>query len=607
MTNPVGKKVLAARDAVTAHEGTEWEELLTWPSDPKRRLKLVEREPWDLSCKDWESRIVAGRSLVPKLPLFEDQAKRAVGIFDGLRLADVPGTPYMAEACGDWFRDLVRALFGSLDPISQQRMIRELFALVAKKNSKTTNGALLMLTALLMNRRPQAPFIFTAPVRDVADIAFDAVAGAIALDKVLLKKLHIRAHLKKIEHRETGADLAIMTFDPATLTGQKCAGVLVDELHVSAKMKHAHSAIRQLRGGMLPFPESFMAFITTQSEETPSGVFKAELTKAREIRDGRRKGAMLPVLYEFPRAMQAKPDVWRNPKNWGMVTPNDGRSITVARLVEEFDVAQSTSEEELRAWASQHLNVEIGLALHSDRWAGADYWERQRRERFTLDQLLGRCDVVDVGIDGGGLDDLLGLAVVGRDKNTHEWLNWVHAWAHPKVLELRKSEAGKFTDFARDGDLTIVETIGDDVAECASLVKRCADSGKLDRIGVDPHGLGGILDALVEAEVPMKTVGQDGKEVDTIVGISQGWKMTGAIKTAERKLAEGMLIHGGQPLMAWCVGNAKVEPRGNAVIITKQAAGTAKIDPLIALLNAVTLMALNPAVPGRAEPQLLFV
>lgn len=98
-------------------------------------------------------------------------------------------------------------------------------------------------------------------------------------------------------------------------------------------------------------------------------------------------------------------------------------------------------------------------------------------------------------------------------------------------------------------------------------------------------GLGGITEALSEAEIPEEKV----------IGISQGWKMTGAIKTAERKLAEGVMVHGAQPLMAWCVGNARVEPRGNAIIITKQASGTAKIDPLLAAFNAVTLMALNPA------------
>jgi hypothetical protein len=35
---------------------------------------------------------------------------------------------------------------------------------------------------------------------------------------------------------------------------------------------------------------------------------------------------------------------------------------------------------------------------------------------------------------------------------------------------------------------------------------------------------------------------------DTIVGILQGWKLTGAIKTAERKLADRTLVHGGQAL-----------------------------------------------------------
>ena len=551
---------------------------------------------WNLSCPDWEARLKAGKSLVPALPLSEHYANQAVRAFNTLRLYDVPGTPHMGEASGEWFRDIVRAIFGSLDQATQQRMIRELFLLVPKKSSKTTNGALLMLTALILNRRPNAPFIMTAPVHDVAELAFAAAAGAIALDPALTKMLHVREHLKRIEHRVTGATLEIMTFDPSVLTGQKCAGVLIDELHVVAKMNKASSAIRQLRGGMLPFPEAFMAFITTQSEEAPSGIFRAELMKARAIRDGLREGAMLPVLYEMPRAMQADANQWRDPKNWHMVTPNAGRSVTIERLVEEFDVAQATSEEELRAWASQHLNIEIGLALHSDRWAGADYWEVQGRSAFDLEALLARCDVVTVGIDGGGLDDLLGLAVLGRDSETREWVLWTHAWAHPKVLELRKSEAERFRDFARDGDLTISDAIGDDTTEVAAIVAHVCKSGLLDKIGVDPHGLGTIMDEMVAAEVPQ----------EKIVGISQGWKMTGAIKTAERKLAEGGMIHGAQPMMAWCVGNAKVEPRGNAVIITKQAAGSAKIDPLLATLNAVSLMALNPAAPSP-KFQMLFV
>jgi phage terminase large subunit-like protein len=268
-----------------------------------------------------------------------------------------------------------------------------------------------------------------------------------------------------------------------------------------------------------------------------------------------------------------------------MVTPNRGKSITVERLIPDYEQAEASGEGELRRWASQHLNIEIGLALHSDRWAGADFWESQGVVAgLTLGQLIERSEVIAIGIDGGGLDDLLGLAVVGRDRITRQWLAWTHAWAHPSVLERRKQEASRFHDFAKDGDLTLVKSIGEDVADVAEIVSMVYESGLLDKVGVDPSGIGAILEALSEAGIPE----------DKVIGISQGWKMTGAIKTAERKLAEGVMVHGGQPLMNWCVGNAKVEPRGNAVIITKQAAGSAKIDPLMALFNAVTLLSLNP-------------
>jgi phage terminase large subunit-like protein len=277
---------------------------------------------------------------------------------------------------------------------------------------------------------------------------------------------------------------------------------------------------------------------------------------------------------------RSNPPAWQDSKNWWMITPNRDRSVSIPRLEEDWEKAKLKGQGEIVRWASQHLNIEIGLALRSDRWVGADYWEQATDKSLTLDELLARSQVVVIGIDGGGLDDFLGLAVLGRAENDRQWMLWSKAWAHVSVLERRKGEASVLRDFEEAGELVIYEEFGQDIAEIAELAQRIENKGLLHAVALDPFGVGAIVDALYE-------IGIGGQE--RVVGITQGWKLSGAIKTAERKLADRTLLHGGQTLMAWAVGNARVEPRGNAIIITKQASGTAKIDPLMAAFNAIAL------------------
>ena len=539
---------------------------------------------WSTSCPDWADRIRSGQSIIPA-PIFPDQAEHALNIFKQLRIVDAPGSPTFGESCAEWVFDLVRSIFGAYDAESGRRLITEWFILIPKKNSKSTIAAGIMMTAIILNWRQSAEFSVLAPTVEVANNAFAPARDMVQKDDELDVLMHVQGHIKTITHRESGAALKVLAADQNTVGGKKSVGTLVDELHLFGKMASAENMFREALGGLASRPEGFVIWLTTQSDEPPAGIFKQKLDYARDVRDGKIiDPAFVPIIFEHPPEMVENGDCLKL-ENMAMVNPNMGYSVDQSYLEREFKKAELAGGDSFRGFLAKHANVEIGMNLRSDRWAGADFWEAQAKvPGITLDELLDRSEVVDVGIDGGGLDDLLGLAVIGRDAETREWLTWTHAWAHPSVLARRKDVASRLHDFARDGDLTLVNQIGDDVAEVASICALVESRGLLDKIGCDPAGLGGIIDALAEAELPE----------EKIIGISQGWKLTGAIKTAERKLAEGVLVHGGQALMAWCCGNAKVEPRGNAVIITKQAAGSAKIDPLMALFNAITLMSLNP-------------
>jgi len=540
---------------------------------------------WSTACPDWERRIVARESLIVCPPLFPEVAQDAWEMCSKFEMVDVVGQPLLGDVSLPWLRDFVLAVFGAEDPESGRRHINEFFLMVSKKNAKSTIAAAIMLTALLMNWRQSAELLILSPTKEIADNSYKPIRDFIKADAELSALLKVQDYFRLITHNETGATLKVVAADSDTVSGKKASFVFVDELHEFGKQAKASNMLLEATGGLASRPEGFVIYATTQSAEPPAGVFKQKLDYARKVRDGKvNDRKFLPLIYEFPDSMlQSK--AYENLENAYVTNPNWGASVDIERITQLHSQAKEGGEQEFKEFLAKHLNVEIGLNLRSDRWAGADFWESQAKAPgLTLDQLLDRSEVVDVGIDGGGLDDLLGLAVVGRDKDTREWLTWTHAWAHPSVLERRKAEAARFQDFAKDGNLTLVQNIGEDVEDVAGICALIEARGLLDKIGCDPAGLGGIVDALSEAGIPE----------EKLIGVSQGWKLTGAIKTAERKLAEGVLVHGGQPLMAWCVGNAKVEPRGNAVIITKQAAGSAKIDPLMALFNAVTLMSLNP-------------
>jgi len=576
---------------------------------------------WSTACPDWRKRIVAGRSLMPCPPLFPESAAQALRYFNELRVVDVAGEPSFGQIARPWVIEFVSAIFGATDPETGRRLIQEFFLLISKKNGKSTLAAGIMITALLLNWRKSAEFIILAPTIKVANNSAKAAMDMVNNDPDLSVYLKTTPHERKIEHRVTGATLSIVAADANTVSGIKATGVLIDELWLFGKAARAEEMLREATGGLMSRPEGFVIALSTQSDEPPTGVFRDWLHRFRKIRDGEIESPRsLGLLYEFPEDM-VRSEAYQDPSNFYVTNPNMGASVDEPTLLSEFEKERQKGSRSLIGFFAKHLNVEPGMGARSDSWAGSEFWKRRAKADITLDTLIERCEVIIVGLDGGGLDDLYGLTVLGREptevtvsaeqagdeqaeqgghsRRIKRWLSWSHAWAHRIVLDRRKSIASKLTDLEAAGELTMLDddemdiTTGlpADIAQIVALIVRIRDAGLLHCVAADPAGLGELVDALAEVGI---TVENREFDRDYLIGAPQGFAMMNALKTAERKLANGTLLHADQSLMDWCVSNLKIEATATAIRATKQNAGDAKIDPAMALFNAVTFMALNP-------------
>lgn len=551
---------------------------------------------WSTACPDWEARIVEGRSLIPDgLPIDVVRAEKALRIFKRLRVTDIIGKPTLGEVCPQWIFDLVWVVFGAHDSVAGRQLIREFLVLISKKNAKSTLAAGIMITALIMNMRAMGEYLILAPTKDVADNSFLPAHGMITEDNALYKRFKSNTTTREITNRLDGAILAVKSADADVVGGQKAICSFIDELWLFGKKASSANVLSEVTGSQASRPEGFTIYATTQSDDPPTGVFAQKLLYHRSIRDGKIDDpTSLPLIYEYPPRM-VKAQSWRDPTTWHIPNPSLGHSVDRQWLTTEVKKKELEGQDALSLFVAKHFNIQAGLGLKDESWAGAQFWTAASNKRLTLQAVIERSEVIVIGIDGGGLDDLLGLAVMGRCKVTRKNLLWSHAWAHEIVKKRRTDIATRLDQFAALEQLTFVSLPGDDVDQLAEIVMEVEGSGLLaaeNAIGVDSFGVAAITKALTGEE--------RGIAKERIVGISQGWKLNGAIKDMERDLAGGQLVHSGLELMDFAVGNAKIVPRGNAISIDKQVSGSAKIDPLMAGLHAQVLMGLNPVASGAS-------
>lgn len=575
---------------------------------------LHDMSKYDTSLRDWEKRIIKGDPLLPKnLPVFP-YGKIAMRVFKMLRVNDVIGKPTIGECMPQWVFDWAGVLFNSYDRENRIRYITDYLLLISKKNAKSTVAAGIMMTETILSDRDDDLYMILAPTKEVAGNSFDPAKGMIENDPVLLDTYKPQDSTKSITHYLTGTELKVVAADSDVAAGKKPTSSLIDELWLFGKKKGAHGLMSEILGARASRPEGFTMSLTTQSDEEPAGIFKEKLAYHRGVRDGTiHDPSAFQMLFEFPRAMEEEEE-WRDISNVYITNPSLGRVVHPKFFIDGLKRAQLEGEQSLRIFAAKHLNVEIGVGLKSNRWPGVESWAKSEDPDLTFESLVDRSDVVVIGIDGGGRDDLYGFCALGREKITRRWLAWGHAWCQRGVLARRPGIETRLLDFEKAGELTIIEDddmteveindgedtilVPTDIYQICQKVEYVKEKNKLGCVAADPAGV------LGETQDELDRIGVR-EDNNLLVGVPQGIGLMNAIKTTDRRAANGTFVHNKSSLFTWCVGNLKIEAMATAIRATKQYAGDAKIDTAMAMFDAAVVMMLDPKPNGL--PQILII
>ncbi|MEP2532957.1 hypothetical protein [Shimia sp.] len=518
------------------------------------------------------------QSLVPVLDRDSKLAERFVTLSGKFRLTQGSEAGQRLEDCWlPWQRDALKASFQA----------RESLWVLGKGSGKSVSVAafdlgFVMLSAIeSINTRGLVAVV--APTIGGARIVFEHILEAVLADEELRTQFRTNAQARSLTHEASGITIQILTCDMKSAVGKRPVLLILDETHELAQINQASAVVHQLRLGGANWGRAFKVLsISTMPILPPQGEFKRQLAYAKAVRSGEIDDPdFLPLLFQFP--MTERPDIDPlGPNQWwrgmpSLRTADQPGTMDASELERELKQAGDADDVESFALTlSQRLGIErneTDLAesiLHSH-WA-----------KCEAVAPAGPYDFCAIGIDAGGSDDPMAVAVARRPTNNKRALDlWVTQFLTQTGYDRAHSTMQETYDEAIERDtLHIFETSEAAQAAVFDLVKQA----RPDVAGGDEHGITGFAQAFRE---------ETGK---AFTSVPQNWQMAAALASLEGRLLDGAVRHSHCPLLMANVenllivesasGNRHLKKRDNRL----SGQGYAKIDGIIAVVNSAHLM-----------------
>jgi len=471
-----------------------------------------------------------------------------------------------------WQKFNVASVFGWLRAGSSGGWVRrfvEWYLQVARKNAKTTIGALAGLYLLTMDDEPGAEVYSAATKRDQARIMWDTAAEIARRTPGLAKRIALpkpgARNVANMHVLSTASKFEPLGADADTTDGLNPSGALIDEFHAHKTGDLADV----LTSGTGARDQPLVGYFTTaglNADPTTSACRAQRDYCAMVLRGELEDDSVFAYIAELDES-----DEWNDRDVWAKANPMLGHSIMLEEL-EKWATKAERMPRERATFKAKRLDMWVDGA---GSWLELDEWNASPA-----------CDPIDVAaLHGrecfGGLDlasrkDLTAFSLLFpplEPDDPYQALVWF--WSPERMIKQRKIQDRAILTWLDQGFIEATEGNTVHLGLIRKRINEISAPFNVREIGFDPWNAAGIQTDLTDDGFLM-------------VELRQGFAtLSPPTKELETLVLDRRLQHGANPVLTWNARNARVRTDPNENLMICRRRSTEKIDGLAALIFAL--------------------
>lgn len=459
-----------------------------------------------------------------------------------------------------WQAFILTTAFGWRRREDGGRRFRRVYIEVARGNGKSCLSSGVALYCLVADNEPGAEVYSFATTRDQAKIVFGDAKRMAEMNLPLRKRFGLEVLVNAIYVPGTGSTFQAKSAEGSTLDGLNTHLAVVDELHAH-KTRAVYDVVETSLGKRR---SSLLWCITTAGFDTSGICYEVRTMSTRVLERQAIDETQFAVIYTAD-----EDDDWTSPEALEKANPNWGVSVRPEMILSLLAKAKALPSA-INNFKTKHLDIWCSA---SNAWMDMGAWGQCEDNTLRLEDFEGeRCII---GLDLGSKNDMTAKVRVFPLESDGPTRYAVFCDFYLPERAVENAVNSQYSGWAEEGHLHVTPGAMTDLNVVEEDLREDLSRFNVEAVVYDPWQATQMATTLSEDDAPM---------VECRMTVQN---MSDPMKSVEALVLDRRLLHDGNPILTWMMGNvvAKLDAKDN--IFPRKERYEQKIDGVIALIMAM--------------------